>query len=296
MDVHELKDRARALVVKGRLEKAEVLYRQVVTLVPGDAPAWIRHAETLKRLGRVPESVWSYRTAANILRALGHEARALACLKIALDLKPDDIDLITEIIRIEMHRKRRQERGPLLPSRDSTAAVPLADLGQPKLALPMLTEVDPRQSADSVAVRVVESSPTEPGLADPLAVAPAARSLDGSAPPFESSPTVLEAPAASGTTAAGDDGRSVASGPRTAADGASEEGALAEGVVSAPAERLEVQGRAMPAWPQVRRLHDREVAIKASPTSDWVVVSSESPLEVRFERTLSIDEHTPWLE
>ncbi len=261
MDVHELKDRARALVVKGRLEKAEVLYRQVVTLVPGDAPAWIRHAETLKRLNRIAEAVWSYRTAANILRSLGHEGRALASLKIALEFKPDDIDLITEIIRIEMHRKRRLERPSQVASKDTPVASPLADLTKPKLALPMLTEIDPRQSADSVVMRVPESSPTEPAGVDaaagPVAVEPPKNGA-------VETPVKLEA-------------RVIRATP-------------------APAVQLEVQVSQMPVWPQVRRIHDREVAIKAGPTSKWVVVSSNAPLDVRFETKLAIDEDAPWLE
>ena len=243
MDVHELKDRARALVVKGRLEKAEVLYRQVVTLVPGDAPAWIRHAETLKRLSRISEAVWSYRTASSILRSLGHEGRALACLKIALELKPDDIDLITEIIRIEMHRKRRGERAPYVSQgRDGMAVVPMADLERPKLALPMLTEIDPRLLADSGIVHAPpDSSPTEPaGLED----------LSG----------------------------------------------VGQGALRDPAVELEVQLSQVPTWPQVRRIHDREVAVKAGPNSKWLVVSSKSPLEVRFEASLDIDDDAPWLE
>lgn len=263
MDVHELKDRARALVVKGRLEKAEVLYRQVVALVPGDAPAWIRHAETLRRLNRISESVWSYRTAANILRALGHEGRALACLKIALDLRPDDIDLITEIIRIEMHRKRRLERTPLVAApKESSGSGPLSDFEKPKLALPMLTEVDLRQTSDSVVVSMPAAAP-DPlgGPPSPAGVGPeateASEAIERSANP--PTPPVLRAS-------------------------------------PAPALELEVQMSSMPVWPQVRRLHDREVAIKAGPTSRWLVVSSASPLDVRFEIKLDIDDDAPWLE
>jgi hypothetical protein len=59
---------------------------------------------------------------------------------------------------------------------------------------------------------------------------------------------------------------------------------------------LEVQLSQVPTWPQVRRIHDREVAVKAGPNSKWLVVSSKSPLEVRFEASLDIDDDAPWLE
>jgi len=276
VDVHELKDRARALVVKGRLEKAEVLYRQVVALVPGDAPAWIRHAETLRRLNRISESVWSYRTAANILRALGHEGRALACLKIALDLRPDDIDLITEIIRIEMHRKRRLERTPLVPApKESSGSGPLSDFEKPKLALPMLTEVDLRQTSDSVVVSMPQRVLTEPALVDPTAAAP-----DSPGGP----------PSQAGV------GREAAEASEAIERSANPPTPPVLRASPAPALELEVQMSSMPVWPQVRRLHDREVAIKAGPTSRWLVVSSASPLDVRFEIKLDIDDDAPWLE
>lgn len=57
-----------------------------------------------------------------------------------------------------------------------------------------------------------------------------------------------------------------------------------------------VQARHEGVWPQVRRLNDREVAIKASASARWIVVTSSTPLDVRFERELSVDEVVPWLE
>ncbi len=214
------------MVVKGRFETAEVLYRQVVALVPRDAPAWIRRAETQRRLNRIDDAVWSYRTASTILLSLGHEARAIAGLKLALALRPEDIDLVTDLIRIEM---RRSQRAAGLPLGERATApvkvVSMQDLERHQLALPMLGEVSLRASSES-------------GIA---------------AMPAEATP--------------------------------------------APRPALEYQPKATPeplsVWPRVVRVNDTEVAILAAPDARWVVISSASPLEVRYADRLSVDGEGP---
>jgi len=226
VNVAHSKALARSLAAKGRYEKAEVLYRQVLTRVPRDASVWVRHAEVLKRLGNGEKAAWSYRTAATILVALGYEARAIACLRLALAFKPDDIDLVTELIRVEMHRAQHKQHARPAP------AVALAELQEPQLALPMLTEIDPRPTGDSVIVHL------EAAL----------------------SPAAVHAPAA-----------------------------------SAPLP-IEIElPLAHQQWPQVRRISDLEVAIKANAASEWIVLTSGSPIEVRFSEALSIDEVTTFV-
>jgi tetratricopeptide (TPR) repeat protein len=261
VDVTELKARARSMVVKGRLEKAEVLYRQVLTQVPRDAPAWIRHAETLRRLGRTDEASWSYRTAAGILLSLGYEARAIAALKLALELKPADIDLVSEIIRVEMHRNRRVpptpgEARPPEPSQ----VVPMNDLEHKQLALPMLSQPDMRPSAESGIVAAAAAAP--PPLSAPMTDLPAALPSEWAAP----SPTAPSAPEPLPTP------------------------------LASPPVRFEVEALTNASWPQVRRINDREIAIKASAAAKWIVITSSAPLDVRFTVTLDVDLETPWLE
>ncbi|MCU0697088.1 MAG: tetratricopeptide repeat protein [Myxococcaceae bacterium] len=106
--VREVKEKAARLVAQGQFARAEVLLRQVLTQTPRDAQAWLRHAEVLKRLSRPADAVASYRLAARILDDEGHHPRAAAALKLALSLLPDDIDLITDIIRSEMKTRRGQ--------------------------------------------------------------------------------------------------------------------------------------------------------------------------------------------
>ncbi|MFZ5442013.1 MAG: tetratricopeptide repeat protein [Myxococcota bacterium] len=228
MDVRSLKERAGRLTAEGRFERAEVLYRQLLTRHPRDAGLWLRHAEVLRHLERTADALASYRMAARLLEAAGHSARAVACLKVALELQPDDVDLVTDIIRYEL-RQRQHERtrasfpAPLPPPPD---AGPPSQEPEPKLlALPMLVS-----SPSRVAALVPETQ-------EPLPV------------PRASAPRIpLE--------------------------------------VEAPIQR----------WPQVRRLSDGELAIKPSPFSKWIVITSSSDLEVRFFDEYPVSEEALWLE
>jgi tetratricopeptide (TPR) repeat protein len=277
VDVQELKTRARAAVVKGRLEQAEVLYRQVLTRVPRDAPAWLRHAETLRRLDRVNDAVWSYRTASTILLALGHEARAVAGLKLALELKPDDVDLVTEIIRVELHRHRRSGP-PATPSRPTQAVVTLEEMERPQLALPVLGPVDLRPSADSA----VTPAPA-PADAPPTPRPPHAHAMEG----------LLAAALALADVSW--DTLVPSSQPDTGGPADPSE-PLDVGPVAAPPPRpvaaaagLETSSPLPAPWPQLRRVSARELAIKPSKDGGWIVITAQAPLEVRFVESLELD-------
>jgi hypothetical protein len=64
---------------------------------------------------------------------------------------------------------------------------------------------------------------------------------------------------------------------------------------SVPRIPIEVESPLM-RWPQVRRVSDTEIAIKPSPFSHWVVVSSAAPIDVRFFDEYPVPEHAHWLE
>jgi tetratricopeptide (TPR) repeat protein len=227
VDIRRLKELASRLISEGRFERAEVLYRQMLTLQPRDANLWLRHAELLKRLERTAPSVTSYRMAAQLLMEAGHTHRAVACLKLALALQPDDVDLVTDIIRYEL-RQRQTERSarPPPPIVEQQLTAPLPDTETPALlALPMFASTDSRIAA------------TVPDVQD-------------------------EVPAPK------------ASAPRIPLE------------VESPLQR----------WPQVRRLGDGEVAIKASPFSKWIVLTADAQLEVRFFDDYPVPETALWLE
>lgn len=109
MGLREVRAEAARHLAAGRYERAEVLLRQAVLLAPRDPQTWIRHAEVLKRLGRDAAAVSDYRLAARILDEAGHHPRAVAALKLAHALMPDDVDLIADLIRLEMRARRASD-------------------------------------------------------------------------------------------------------------------------------------------------------------------------------------------
>lgn len=216
MTPRTLKDKANQALARGRFEQAEVLIRQALTRLPRDAALWVKHADTLRRLHRLRDAVASYRMAAAVYSGEGHDHRAVAALKVALDLLPEDVDLIADLIRVEMHRTRRAEAPRLSPN---------------TLRVSLNAEAEPPEPQPLLALPALPSSPSE----------------------FAAS-------------------------------------------VEADTLRLEVETGKRSVWPQVRRLSDREIAIKASADARWIVVSAPSPLDVRFEANLDIDDIVPWLE
>ncbi len=202
-----------------------MLYRQALTLAPRDAQVWLKHGETLRQLGQDKDAIDSYRMAATILATDGHYGRAVAAMKLALEMRPDDVDIVSDIIRLEVRHAQVRER-PLFastgsgvvssPSAVTTATAVFANTPTPvpQLALPMITSVS-REEARSLA---------------PVAPVPAV-------------PMPLEVDVAP----------------------------------TAPQS---------PPFPQVRRLSDSEVAMKATADGRWVVVSSVTPLMVRFAEQL----------
>jgi tetratricopeptide (TPR) repeat protein len=211
-----LKDKANQALARGRFEQAEVLIRQALTRLPRDAALWVKHADTLRRLHRLRDAVASYRMAAAVYSGEGHDHRAVAALKVALDLLPEDVDLIADLIRVEMHRTRRAEAPRLSPN---------------TMRVSLNAEAEPPEPQPLLALPALPSSPSE----------------------FAAS-------------------------------------------IEAASIELEVETGRRSIWPQVRRLSDREIAIKASADARWIVVSAPTPLDVRFEANLDIDDIVPWLE
>ncbi len=135
MELRQLREEAGELSARGKFAQAEVLYRQMLLQYPRDPQLWVRHAETLRRLQRVPEAIDSYQRAAAMLAELGHFPRAVAALRLALELKPDDLDLISELIRLELRKNLREAR----PA-PAAVVVESPETPEERLALPALDE------------------------------------------------------------------------------------------------------------------------------------------------------------
>jgi tetratricopeptide (TPR) repeat protein len=290
--IREFKEKAAKLVAQGQFERAEVLYRQALTQAPRDASTWLKHAEVLKRLSRVGDAVASYRLAARIFDDEGHHPRAAAALKLALALLPDDVDLITDIIRSEMKTRRPGEAVrsvfPISSPSQLLAAVPAPTPSSPsaiardaeglQLALP------PSLAADACPPPVSNASP-----ARPEAAASASFELEVADPPTDATESLTTGSEAVTT------GATTVEGPPAADDRVAPSRSEGPSPAFLAAALVVEVGETSDAWPQVRRLSAQAVAIRASATSRWIVVSGDL-LEVRFLDDLDVPEDAEWLE
>lgn len=88
MDIRAAKDRAHRLYASGRYSRAAEAYAALVAQSPRDALLRLRLADAARRSNNALQAVGAYRAAARLLVDSGHEARARAALKLALELAP----------------------------------------------------------------------------------------------------------------------------------------------------------------------------------------------------------------
>ena len=278
MNVRLVKEKAARLVSSGQYERAEVLLRQALTQSPNDVQTWLKHAEVLKRLARNDDAISSYRIAARILDETGHHPRAVAALKLGLALSHDDIDLVTDIIRLEMRARR-----------SSAGVRALFPVSSPSKLLGDLPASSDSSLYSASSSSMLTSDENVPQLALPM-------TTTVSTGPAEESSAALEA-SAHGDRAHEEPAPTEPEPQRTEAVNAAETEAGDGAAPSAPVElELEVEVEDAPPWPQVRRLSDTRIAVQAVEGARWVVLESTAAVSVRFEDTLEIPDDAEWLE
>ncbi len=278
-------------MASGQFERAEVLLRQALSQAPRDVQTWLKHAEVLKRLSRDADAVSSYRLAARLLDEAGHHHRAVAALKLGLALLPDDIELITDIIRLEMRARQAtagvrsvfpvsspsQLLGMAPASSESSlysasSSSMLIEDAAPQLALPMVTSVSPVPRRLDTWAPEPEQAPAESSASESPGAAPEPSLPDASVPVAEPAPEALHS-------------EDAVAGPAPAAVPVEPEGLQLE---------LEVESAAR--WPQVVRLSDTRIALRVSEGARWVLFESTGTLSVRFEDNFEIPDDAEWLE
>lgn len=312
--LRELKEAAHALFVRGRYAQCAETYARILRLAPKDPNVRVRHAESCRRAGDRQSAIASYRAAAALLLEQGCESRARGALRAALELDPRDPMIHSDLARLgqqqapstplagerphasatgfferpDMRADREKPPPPPPPyvlraaeetpiPRPLPAVVPtIAPVSVESLRraagrmapVPRLDPVAPpgprRATPDLPIVRgqlIAEASGARPAGASMAPVPPAVRPVGA---------TLAGVPL--GGSASGQDG-----GPLTMApvpgNGAGD-GRLA------PA--------AMPYRPEMRRLGPNAVALRVSPQARWVIIRSESPLEVSRAETLPL--------
>jgi hypothetical protein len=290
MKVRELKEAAHALFVRGRYAQCAETYARLLRLTPKDANVHVRHAESCRRAGERQSAISSYRSAAALLLEQGCESRARGALRAALELDPKDPLILADLARLGQQPAAPQEERPSSGSSGFTGFFerPMAGNGHvppppppsyvlraaeesatPK-PLPSMPTIAPvsveavRRAAPIPLVNAVGSGRVPPPVVRGTLIAEAPRAAQPAAAPARAPVTRLPVPAP-------------ALPPATA-------GAQAAPMTMAPV---------MPYKPELRRLGPNAVAIRVSPQARWVVIRSESPLELSRADSLPAIEAPP---
>ncbi len=122
-DVRKLKDKAAALVMKGKLKKATKLYRDILGKVPDDLHSRQRLADVLAKIGDIALAIREYQHVAGRYAADGLFLKAVAIGKVIIGLDPKRTET-QEALAILYSREQKAEKETLrrsLPAAMSAA-------------------------------------------------------------------------------------------------------------------------------------------------------------------------------
>lgn len=302
MKLRELKEAAHALFARGRYAQCAETYERILRLAPKDPNVRVRHAESCRRAGDRQSAITSYRAAAELLLEQGCESRARGALRAALELDPRDPTILADLARLAQQAPSPQvpEEERPAPSAFERTPVPAAHARTPA---PPRAQVVPPPSPPSYILRAAEETPRPGALPAVPHVAPLMPPMNpGNIVPsitpviqgrLITQPPVPPAlpgpgmrPALPGTPRPPGMMPSVGRPAGAPAQAASP-------LTMVPIPRAGGDARAaaqpvMPYRPELRRLGPNAVALRVSPNARWVIIRSDSPLEVSRAETLPV--------
>src|SRR5256885_330964 len=113
--VRELKDRATALLVKGKLPAALEEFKKAVALDPQDLGARRKVAEVFARMGRISDAIAAYQSLAGRYAVGGQILEAIAVGKVILQLDPHHKQTQQALAQFAARRAKEEEGKARLP-------------------------------------------------------------------------------------------------------------------------------------------------------------------------------------
>jgi CRP-like cAMP-binding protein len=114
-DLRRLKEKATEAAARGKFDKAADLLREAADGDPRDVGTRQKLADTLRRAGRIPEAIDTYRDVADRFARDGLLIKAIAISKTILELDPDHVE--TQHALAELYAQRAQNEGARPPPR-----------------------------------------------------------------------------------------------------------------------------------------------------------------------------------
>ncbi|RKH60031.1 hypothetical protein D7X96_34315 [Corallococcus interemptor] len=269
MKLRELKEAAHALYQRGRFAQCAETYAQLAKRLPRDANVRIRLASACRRAGQQEQAIAAYREAARVLVSLGCESRARGALKVALELDPRNATLQQELARMG--------QGAVTPTAEDEELYRFDRLPPPTPPPARMRSVPP--SITPVSGRGTPAVTPLPKVIVAMADF-ATPTPNGNTPP-SITPVVLNKPALKVQPAL----------PRSPASDPMPERPTVK-VLALRNREPESQptppppAPVMPFRPEMRRLAPNVMALRVSPQARWVIIRSESELEVSRSESL----------
>ncbi|MFT3711455.1 MAG: tetratricopeptide repeat protein [Archangium sp.] len=184
LDERREKDRAHALVLKGKFDDAIGIYRALLKQKADDAALWLQLADVFRKRGKLDDAVNAFRSAAQHLEAQGHVARAKAALTTALQWAPGEPLVLNALKALQVKQpvvtppipervKRHLAVVPPLVGPEEISDDDILDSGEP--LMPVITAAKPQRGATkessspsiSLLDELLEGLPPEPEPAKP---------------------------------------------------------------------------------------------------------------------------------
>ena len=280
MKLRELKEAAHALYQRGRFAQCAETYAQLAKRLPRDANVRIRLASACRRAGQQEQAIAAYREAARVLVSLGCESRARGALKVALELDPRNAALQQELARMG--------QGAVTPTAEDEELYRFDRLPPPTPPPARMRSVPP--SITPVTVRGAPAGAPLPkvivSMADFVAPTPNGNTPPSITPVVLSKPLVPKVQPALPRTPACDP---LPERPTVKVLALRNREPEPQPTPPAPERASSLTAPPLPVMPfrpEMRRLAPNVMALRVSPQARWVIIRSESELEVSRSESL----------
>src|SRR5438309_2464783 len=113
VDTRKLKDSVAEYLKKSKFDKAAELLEELAEAEPMDMQHRLRLGDCYRRLGETVKSILNYDTAARRFADEGHLIKAIAAVKVILEIDPDNEDSQQQLAEMNERRLDKPDTGPV---------------------------------------------------------------------------------------------------------------------------------------------------------------------------------------
>jgi CRP-like cAMP-binding protein len=122
VDARTLKDSVAEYLKKSKFDKAAELLEELVEVEPNDMQHRLRLGDCYRRLGEAVKSILNYDAAGRHFAREGHLIKAIAAVKVILEIDPDNREAQKQLAEMNERRKGKPDTGPVARAAEQTEA------------------------------------------------------------------------------------------------------------------------------------------------------------------------------